>query len=60
MLWGKLCSLLASYANPLQEASDTATRVPSFQFSEDWKLLGPFQIGTRGAKGDRCDEMSGS
>ncbi|USW50030.1 Putative alpha/Beta hydrolase [Septoria linicola] len=49
MLLGNLYSLLASYVVPTQKTINSQTLQPAYQFSHDWKVLGPFQIGTREA-----------
>lgn len=53
MLLDKLYTLLA-HLNPLQQAVPEVSDAPSgqsclYHFSEQWHLLGPFQIGTRGS-----------
>lgn len=52
LLISSLYSLLAGYRVPLQAAlNEPAANAQSLQyrFSEDWSVLGPFQVGTRGA-----------
>ncbi|GIZ46594.1 hypothetical protein CKM354_000971400 [Cercospora kikuchii] len=52
LLISSLYSLLAGYRVPLQAAlNEPAANAQSLQyrFSEDWSVLGPFQVGTREA-----------
>ncbi|KAI6889271.1 alpha/beta-hydrolase [Hortaea werneckii] len=41
---GSICSVVCSSQTPL-----VTTEYPDFSFSEEWQVLGPFQIGTREA-----------
>lgn len=58
MLFSQLWQPLASLATPLQaplfdsiasaSPDQMSSQFPTFAFSNNWSVLGPFQIGTRG------------
>ena len=35
---------------PMEDQTDEETIRPALQFSEEWEILGPFRIGTRGIR----------
>lgn len=53
-LWHALTSLRTPVQAPISDGMANAssdrlnTQFPTFAFSEQWSVLGPFQIGTRG------------
>jgi len=56
MLASRLWQAFSSYSTFVQQPAaslqevETSLQFPNVAFSQEWKVLGPFQIGTRGIK----------